>query len=408
LVAALSIGSDLGTHREHGGTRPGGRCRRRIAAPPRARSTCIRRRAGARIGELAGASAGDLADTYYVYLVDPTTPEELLEFYRANVGVGRSPEVRARMVEEGIANAGPRARDAFATMCEVAQRFASWLGLRESIPVALEYVFARWDGRGLPNLTGEEIPLPARLLHVARDASLFLSAFGAERARSVLEDRSGAAYDPRLAELAAGNLDEVLAELDEARMWEHALQCEPSPPVWLSGEGINAAFGTIAAITGLKFPWLREHPTGVAELAEAAAWRLQLPEDSITTLRRAALAHDLGRVGVSNAIWEKPGSLAFGEWERVRLHAHCTERAFAQSPALADIGRLAGSHHECGAPLKAALVYTADDEIFEPAWQRFMANELLSTEPIELPGGHFPMLERPFALAELLDRLVGT
>jgi hypothetical protein len=53
-------------------------------------------------------------------------------------------------------------------------------------------------------------------------------------------------------------------------------------------------------------------------------------------------------------------------------------------------------------------VYTADDEIFEPAWQRFMANELLSTEPIELPGGHFPMLERPFVLAELLDRLVGT
>jgi HD-GYP domain-containing protein (c-di-GMP phosphodiesterase class II) len=138
----------------------------------------------------------------------------------------------------------------------------------------------------------------------------------------------------------------MLAEHDDARMWEHALDCEPSPPVWLSGEGIDAAFGTIAAITGLKSPWLREHPTGVAELAEAAAWRLQLPQDSIATLRRAALAHDLGRVGVSNAIWEKPGSLAFGEWERVRLHAHFTERAFAQSPALAHIGRLAGSHHE--------------------------------------------------------------
>jgi HD-GYP domain-containing protein (c-di-GMP phosphodiesterase class II) len=356
LVAALSIATDLGTGQplEH------------------ALRTAV---LAVRIGELAGASTGDLADAYYVallhasgctsngheaaqlfgddiahraafYLVDPAKPEELLEFYRANVGVGRTSEVRARMVEEAIANAGPRARDAFATMCEVAQQFASWLGLRESIPAALEYVFARWDGRGLPNLAGEEIPLPARLLHVARDASLFLSAFDAERARSVLEDRSGATYDPRLAELATGNLDEMLAGLDEARMWEHALDCEPSPPIWLSGEGINAAFGTIAAITGLKSPWLREHPTGVAELAEAAAWRMQLPHDSITTLRCAALAHDLGRVGVSNAIWEKPGPLAFGEWERVRLHAHFTERAFAQSPALADIGRLAGSHHE--------------------------------------------------------------
>jgi DNA-binding CsgD family transcriptional regulator len=66
----------------------------------------------------------------------------------------------------------------------------------------------------------------------------------------------------------------------------------------------------------------------------------------VTTLRRAALAHDLGRVGVSNAIWEKAGPLGFGEWERVRLHSHYTERAFAQSPGLAPIGRLAGSHHE--------------------------------------------------------------
>ena len=84
----------------------------------------------------------------------------------------------------------------------------------------------------------------------------------------------------------------------------------------------------------------------MAELAEAAAWRMGLPAASVTLLRRAALAHDLGRVGVSNAIWEKPGPLGFGEWERVRLHPHYTERAFAQSPALAPIGLLAGSHHE--------------------------------------------------------------
>ena len=49
---------------------------------------------------------------------------------------------------------------------------------------------------------------------------------------------------------------------------------------------------------------------------------------------------------MSNAIWEKPGRLGFGEWERVRLHPHYTERAFAQSSALAPVGILAGSHHE--------------------------------------------------------------
>jgi pimeloyl-ACP methyl ester carboxylesterase len=51
------------------------------------------------------------------------------------------------------------------------------------------------------------------------------------------------------------------------------------------------------------------------------------------------------------------------------------------------------------------LVYATDDELFEPAWERFMATELLGIEPIEIPGGHFPMLEDPDALADLLDRL---
>jgi pimeloyl-ACP methyl ester carboxylesterase len=51
------------------------------------------------------------------------------------------------------------------------------------------------------------------------------------------------------------------------------------------------------------------------------------------------------------------------------------------------------------------LVYATDDEFFEPAWERFMARELLGIEPIEISGGHFPMVEDPAALADLLDRL---
>jgi HD-GYP domain-containing protein (c-di-GMP phosphodiesterase class II)/DNA-binding CsgD family transcriptional regulator len=356
LVAALSIATDLGTGQplEHA-----------------VRSAVL----AVRLGELAGASADELADTYYVallhasgctsngheagqlfgddishraafYLIDPTKPDEVIEFYRAFVGLGRPPEVRAKMFEQAIAEAGPRARESLETMCEVAQRFAAWLGLRASVQGALEYVFARWDGLGLPAVAGEQIPRSIRLLHVAKDASLFLSAAGPERACAVLEERSGAAYEPRLAELAVANLDAMLAEVDESRMWEYALATEPSPPVWLHGDAIEKGFATIAAITGLKTPWLREHCTAVAELAEAAAWRANIDEDDVTLLRRAALAHDVGRVGVPNSIWEKPDALAFGEWERVRLHAHFTERAFAQSAALAPIGRVAGAHHE--------------------------------------------------------------
>jgi pimeloyl-ACP methyl ester carboxylesterase len=51
------------------------------------------------------------------------------------------------------------------------------------------------------------------------------------------------------------------------------------------------------------------------------------------------------------------------------------------------------------------LISATDDEFFEPAWERFAAREVLGVEPIEIPGGHFPMLEDPDSLAELLDRL---
>ena len=296
--------------------------------------------------EAAQLYGDDIAHRAAFFLIDPTNPAEVLAFYRAYVGAGRPPEVREAILEDAIANAGPRARDAFATMCEVAQRFAGWLDLGEGVEDALEYVFARWDGRGFPDVRGDEIPLSMRLLHVARDISLFLSASGPGEARSVIERRTGAAYEPRLAELAVRNFGDLLAGLDEARIWEQALEAEPFPQLWIEGERVDAAFAAIAALTGLKSPWLREHSTNVADLAEAAAWRLGLPTASVTLVRRAALAHDLGRVGVSNAIWEKPGPLGFGEWERVRLHPHYSERAFAQSVALAPIGRLAGSHHE--------------------------------------------------------------
>ena len=63
-------------------------------------------------------------------------------------------------------------------------------------------------------------------------------------------------------------------------------------------------------------------------------------------LRRAGLVHDLGRLGVSNSIWDKPGPLGAGEWERVRMHPYLTERMLHQSAALAPLGAIAVQHRE--------------------------------------------------------------
>jgi HD-GYP domain-containing protein (c-di-GMP phosphodiesterase class II) len=104
--------------------------------------------------------------------------------------------------------------------------------------------------------------------------------------------------------------------------------------------------GALADVVDVKSPWLLGHSSGVARLAERAAAGLGLGGEEATALRRSGLLHDLGRVGVSNLVWDKPGALTASEWEQVRLHAYHTERILARSPVLAPLAQTAGMHHE--------------------------------------------------------------
>jgi HD-GYP domain-containing protein (c-di-GMP phosphodiesterase class II) len=88
------------------------------------------------------------------------------------------------------------------------------------------------------------------------------------------------------------------------------------------------------------------HSEAVADLAAAAGSVMKLPRADVQLLHRAGLVHDFGRLGVSNAIWDKRGPLGPGEWERVRMHPYITERMLHQSGALAPVGALAVMHGE--------------------------------------------------------------
>jgi HD-GYP domain-containing protein (c-di-GMP phosphodiesterase class II) len=104
------------------------------------------------------------------------------------------------------------------------------------------------------------------------------------------------------------------------------LECEPGAQRWLSSAQIDTAVEVIADFTDLKSPFTLGHSRRVARLAAAAAEACGLPHQDVATVRRTGLVQDVGRVGVSSGIWNKPGRLTDSEWERVRLHPYYTER----------------------------------------------------------------------------------
>jgi HD-GYP domain-containing protein (c-di-GMP phosphodiesterase class II) len=128
--------------------------------------------------------------------------------------------------------------------------------------------------------------------------------------------------------------------------WDAVIEAEPALAVVLSGKRFDAALLAIANFVDLKSPYFLGHARAVADLAAEAGARLGLDEAAVRTLRRAGLVHGLGRLGISNAIWDKTGSLATGEWERVRLQPYLTERILSQSSTLAPLAAIVVEHRE--------------------------------------------------------------
>jgi len=140
--------------------------------------------------------------------------------------------------------------------------------------------------------------------------------------------------------------DSILSGLDSVPTWDAVIEAEPALALVLSEERLDAALLAIANFVDLKSPYTLGHARAVGDLAAEAGTMLGLAEDAARTLRRAGLVHDLGRLGVSNAIWDKRGPLGPGEWERVRIHPYLTERMLHQSEALAPLGAIAVQHRE--------------------------------------------------------------
>jgi HD-GYP domain-containing protein (c-di-GMP phosphodiesterase class II)/DNA-binding CsgD family transcriptional regulator len=263
------------------------------------------------------------------------------------VGSGNPPLHRFRVGLE-FAISGHRDLDGMVERhSAIARGLAERLGLAEAVQEAVGASYEQWDGKGWPGgLEGDRIPVAARLAQFAEFIEVAHRLGGIDAAVALAERRAGSQFDPGLSAVLRADAEDILGGLDSANTWGAVIDAEPALRVTLSGASFDQALLAIADFVDLKSPYTLGHARAVAELAAATASGLGLPEDETRMLRRAGLVHDLGRLGVSNAIWDKPAPLGAGEWERVRLHPYLTERMLQQSKALAPLAAIAVQHRE--------------------------------------------------------------
>ena len=152
--------------------------------------------------------------------------------------------------------------------------------------------------------------------------------------------------DPGAAALLGLGLPGVVAPMAHGSdPYQAVLDIEPEPVRRVEKNQLTEVARTFGNLVDLKSPWLHGHSAGVGDLAAAAAGVLGLRDD-VNTVRIAGYLHDLGRVGVSSAIWDKAGPLSGIERDQARLHAYHSERILARIPPLAGLAKLAGQHHE--------------------------------------------------------------
>jgi HD-GYP domain-containing protein (c-di-GMP phosphodiesterase class II) len=263
------------------------------------------------------------------------------------LGAGHAPLHRFRLGLEFVISGRRELDGMVAHHAAIARTMGEQLGLPDEVLEALSAAYERWDGRGWPGeLEGEEVPIASRLAQVAEFIEVANRVGGVEAARELARERRGEQFDPALADLVQAEADVILSGLDAVGTWEAVIQAEPALGIMLSGEPFDAALLAIANFVDLKSPYFLGHSRAVADLAAEAGTRLGFSEGDLRTLRRAGLVHDLGRLGISNAIWDKPGPLGAGEWERVRLHPYLTERMLRQSQALAPLAAITVQHRE--------------------------------------------------------------
>ena len=121
---------------------------------------------------------------------------------------------------------------------------------------------------------------------------------------------------------------------------------DPRLGLELSDDGLDQALEAIGDYADLKSPCRTGHARGVSDVAAAAATALGFDAIEVRSLRRAAVVHDVGMIGVPSGVWDETKSWSLSQRERARTHPYLLERMLAHTPLLGDIVQCASMHHE--------------------------------------------------------------
>lgn len=281
--------------------------------------------------------------------VDGRLPK-VLKFVIGHTGLGAGLATRVKALANIFQNGDGIAQELIQTRCTRGADIARQLRFSEAVAEGIHGLDEHWDGRGRPgHLRGEGIPLFSRIALLAQVVDVFNVSDGADAACWEVADRAGTWFDPAV-------VDAFRRCAERADFWERLASPDLAQAVFALEPGqyvvpldedyldeIAEAFGQVV---DSKSPYTAGHSSRVALYADRIAEALGVEPQRRRWLRRAALLHDMGKLGVSNAILDKPGKLDAEEWGAVQRHAAYTEEILSRIGAFEELARVAGAHHE--------------------------------------------------------------
>ncbi len=285
-----------------------------------------------------------------VKTVDWKKASDSMRFVREHVApAGTRLEKLLRIVAMALEGpSGPK--KLIQTRCERGAFIARRLGFPEATATAIHQLDEHWNGKGHPlGLKGDEITLPARIMGLAQTLEVFFSQQGLTAAADIARQRRGRWFDPAL-------VDVFLTLQDDTEFWRRVQRPEPyrevaefEPPdaVLAADEAqLDAIAEAFAGVVDAKSPWTYRHSTGVADIAVGIAETLGFAPPELREVRRMGLLHDIGKLGVSNMILDKPGKLTDEEFIEMKKHPAYTEQIVGRVAGMSQLAQDAAAHHE--------------------------------------------------------------